>query len=69
MEAIGDIARRLVERASHQREAMDGQSGANDVPGVQPHPEEEAGSVPERDGHRGRDPLALLALRMGGRGQ
>lgn len=63
MEAIGDVARRLVEQARDRRAAMARQSGADDVPGMQRGAEEETGRVPERDGHGRGGRLALLALR------
>ena len=36
-EAVGDVARRVVEKTRNQREAMAQRSGAHDLPGVQPH--------------------------------
>lgn len=67
MEAIGEIAKRLVERARDQREALARKSGPDNLPGVQSHPEEKDGPMPERDGNDGRGGLELLALRMEGR--
>lgn len=52
--------------ARHHREAHD-RDTANDLPGVLTAPEEEIGSMPERDVHGGWRGLALLALPVLGR--
>lgn len=50
-------------QARHRREAHD-RNAANDLPGVLTAPEEENGSVPERDVHGGRSGLALSPLQL-----
>ena len=50
MEHIGAIARRLVEQARDQREALDRKIRQDDVPGVQPRATEEGRPLPERVG-------------------
>lgn len=67
MEAIGEITKRIVERARDRRAAMDREQRKDDMPGVQSHATEEKRSVFECDGHGGRDSLALLALSKSGR--
>ena len=69
MEAIGDIARRIVEKARDQRSAVVRDAGANGMPGMQPHAEEKEGPMPERDGNPGRGGLEVLALHLRGRGE
>lgn len=48
--AIGDVAKRFVEQARNQREAMAQRPGADNVPGVQRWAAKENRSMPERDG-------------------
>ena len=50
----------------HQARSLDGQRNAGAVPGVQPQPKEENGSVLVGQPQAGRDRSALLALRVGG---
>jgi len=50
-EALHEIGRRLVERTRDQR-SVAGQPRQNDVPRVQPHAEEKARPVPERESGR-----------------
>lgn len=58
---IRDTAQARDQRAQPERDAAD------DLPRVQPAPEEETRSVSQRDVQTGRDRLALLALRTGRR--
>lgn len=64
-EAIGHVARRIVEAARDNR-AVAGQSRADDVPAMQRQPEKENGPVPECEPNAGWHRVELLALRMGG---
>ena len=47
-EALGHVAKRVVEQKRDQREAMAQRAGENDMPGVQRGASEEKRSVPER---------------------
>lgn len=67
MEHIGNVAKRLVEQARDRRAALAREPGADDMPEVQPPAKKETRSMSERDGHRGRGGVALLALRGVGR--
>jgi hypothetical protein len=56
-------------RIGHSAQARDQRSGskrqsADDMPGVQRRPKEEAGSVPERVVQAGRDSVVLPSLRL-----
>lgn len=63
-----NVARRNLEAERHQR-SLARQSRQNDMPGVQPAPEEEIRSMPERQQDaRGRG-VAVPPLRMEGRQQ
>lgn len=61
-EVLNAIGKRDSETAGHLCPAAAGQS-AGDLPGVQPHPEEEAGSLSQRELSIGRGGLEMLALR------
>lgn len=50
-EAIGDVARRIIEAQGNSR-PLAGQSRADNVPGMQPHAAQEARPVPEREPNR-----------------
>jgi len=62
MEAIGNVARRLVEATRHQREAVAREPGADDMPEMQSHEEEKARPMFERDGQRRGGSVDMLAL-------
>lgn len=51
--------------AGHQAHALDGQRDADDLPRVQPEPQEEARPLPVGQPEAGRDRRELLALRQG----
>jgi hypothetical protein len=63
MEHIGNVARRIVEATRDRREAMAREQRADGLPEVQPHAEEEARSVSERNGQGRRGGVDMLALR------
>lgn len=65
-EVMNEIRRRDSERARHRAGALARQQRADDLPGVQPAPQEEARPVSERHEDGGRDPLGVLALRLEG---
>ncbi len=69
MEAIGNVARRLVEQARDRREAMARGECQNDLPTMQRGAEEEARPMPERNGHGRGGGVDLLALRDERRGE
>ena len=62
-EVMHEIRKRDSEKARHIGSAGSGHS-ANNLPGVQPTPAQEARSMPQRDVQAGRAGLDVLALRM-----
>ena len=63
MEHIGNVARRVLEETRDRRAALAREQRADGLPEVQPHAEEEARSVSQRDGQGRRGGVDMLALR------
>lgn len=65
-EVLNEISKRNSQQAPDQRSQVERHDPHN-LPGVQPAQAEQVGPVPVGDVQAGRDCLALLALRNGGR--
>lgn len=65
-EVLNEISKRNSRQARDQRSQVE-RHDADNMPGVQPAQAEQVGPVSIRDVQAGRDRMALLALRNGGR--